>query len=45
MEPERELEERSRRRRLVSWPKDGGMVPETLVEERLRSCRDEREES
>lgn len=45
MEPKRELEERSRTRRLVSWPKDGGIAPETLVDERLRSCRDEREES
>lgn len=45
MGPERELEERSRRRRCVSLPNDGGMVPETLVEERLRSCKYEREES
>lgn len=45
MGPERELEERSRRWRWVSWPNEGGMGPETLVEERLRSCRDEREES
>lgn len=45
MGPNRELEERSRRRRLLSCPKEGGIVPEMLVEERLRSWRDEREES
>lgn len=44
MGPERELEERSRRRRLVSWPKEGGIVPEMFVEERLRSWRKESEE-
>lgn len=45
MAPERELEERSKRRRFVSWPKEGGIVPEMLVEERLSSCNEEREES
>lgn len=45
MEPESELEERSRRRRLESWPMEGGMVPEMLEEERLRSWREDREAS
>lgn len=45
MGPERELEERSRRRREEREPKEGGMGPEMLVEERLRSWREEREES
>lgn len=45
MGPERELEERSRRRREEREPKEGGIGPEMLVEERLRSWREEREES
>lgn len=45
MVPERELEERSKSLRWVSRPNEGGIAPEILVEERLTSCREEREES
>lgn len=41
----RVFEERSRRRRWESWPKEGGIEPDMLVEDRLRSCRDDKEES
>lgn len=45
MFPKMEFEERSRRRRCGKEPNDGGIWPEILVDERLRSCREEREES
>lgn len=45
MEPVREFDEMSRRRRWESWPKEGGMEPDVLVEDRLRSCRYDKEES
>jgi len=45
MEPVREFAERSRRRRLESWPKEGGIEPDKFVEERFISCRDDKEES
>lgn len=43
--PEMEFEERSRRRRCGNEPNDGGIWPEMLVDERLRSWREERDES
>ena len=45
MGPESALEEISRRRRLERRPREGGIGPDRLVEERLRNWRDERVES
>lgn len=45
MGPEIEFDERSSSRRCGKEPNDGGIWPEMLVEERLRSWREEREES
>ena len=39
------MEERSNNRRWVSRPKEAGIEPDTLVDERLRSCKEEREDN